>query len=774
MAFFILKVLIFIFCDKPFLKMKSLFVASFFASCLLLPHVSSAQRNLIPQPQFLQVKDQGQFQLNNSVSQFDITDFQDEGKFLIENFNNIPLKNAHLPANNGKIRLKKIQSSDVTAKPGYYELTVDGSGVTIAANNPQGALYGVETFLQLVKENANKGSISFLDIKDYPKFPYRGMHLDVCRHFFTKDEVKSYLDYLATYKINKFHWHLTDDQGWRIEIKSHPKLTEIGAYRRIKPGQEYSKDRIVDGKYGGYYTQEDIKEVVAYAKKLHIDVIPEIEMPGHAQAALAAYPELSCTGGPFEVWTEWGVSENVYCPKEETFDFLEDVLDEVMELFPSKYIHIGGDEAPKTRWKACAHCQELIKKEGLNDEHGLQSYFITRMEKYLNSKGRSIIGWDEILEGGLAPNATVMSWTGQEGAIHAAKQGNDAIMTPVSHVYFDYYQGNAQTEPLAFNAEVRLEKAYSFNPIPKELTEAEAKHILGPQANLWAERIQDFKHVEFMIFPRLFALSEVAWGTSKPEEYSAFEKRAIHHMDYLESAGINFSKALFEVSGSTYSESGKNFYQLQVKDPAFVIRYTTDGSMPTSQSAIYNAPIEINRTMEVKSASFDGAKQKSTILTQQFLKSKSTGKAITLENEPSTPYTANGASSLVDGIFGHPYSFKSNWLGFNGKDVVAIIDLARAETIENVKLNTLDFTESWIHGPKSVTVFVSQDGKRFKEVKKINQEEIVASKGSLELNFAKTKAKFVKVVVENVGKIPEGFPGAGYDAWLFVDELTVQ
>ena len=344
------------------------------------------------------------------------------------------------------------------------------------------------------------------------------------------------------YKMNTFHWHLTDDQGWRIEIKKYPKLTEIGAYRNGSMVGHYSDQKFDDKRYGGFYTQDDIKEIVAYANQRHITVVPEIEMPGHAVAALAAYPEYSCTGGPFEVGKIWGVLDDVFCPKDETFTFLENILSEVIDLFPSKYIHIGGDECPKVRWKACPKCQQRMKTENLKDEHELQSYFIQRIEKFVNAKGRKIIGWDEILEGGLAPNAAVMSWRGTEGGIAAAKEKHYVVMSPGSHCYFDHYQGEPKNEPIAFGGYTPVEKVYSFNPTPKELSADEAQYILGAQANLWTEYIETPSHVEYMIFPRMLALSEVVWGTSNPEKLADFQNRMIQHFDIFDKKGINYSK----------------------------------------------------------------------------------------------------------------------------------------------------------------------------------------------------------------------------------------
>lgn len=746
--------------------MRKILLLSFI---FLYSFVALAQKNLIPMPQHLELLPQGAFPLKGDLSLASNT-FEPQAKYLANELESLLKVNVNLKKS-GAIRFQKI-SHTVAEQHDYYELKIDAKGIIISATSESAAFYAVQTLLQLAEENQITGSIPALEIKDYAKFTYRGAHLDVCRHFFTVDEVKLFLDYLSRYKLNKFHWHLTDDQGWRIEIKSHPKLTSIGGYRAVTEDVKDSK-LTKDGRYGGFYTQEQIKDVVAYAKKLQIEVIPEIEMPGHAQAALAAYPELSCTGGPFQVGTSWGVMDDIYCPKEETFALLEDIIDEVITLFPSHYIHIGGDEAPKTRWKTCAHCQELIKKEGLKDEFELQSYFIKRMEKYINGKGKSIIGWDEILEGGLAPNATVMSWTGIAGAIHAAKAGHDAIMTPVSHMYLDYYQGNPQSEPLAFNAELRLDKVYSFNPIPKELNATEAKHILGPQANMWTEYITDFKHVQYMLFPRLLALSEVAWGTSDPAAYKSFEQRVIHEFAYLDKMNINYSKAIFELNGHIVSKEGKMYYELSTIKQDGTIRYTNDGSAPNAQSPVYQGPILVDKTMTILAASFANDRMIGSVLKQDFVISQSTGKAIQLQHEPNEAYLANGAATLVDGVYGNKQYFKKNWLGFNGEDLVATIDMGSAASYSNVELNVVDQNASWIFYPQAVKVYVSNDNQNFSLIKEVGKEAIAASKGTIKLTFEKQKVPFIKVEVQHLNQIPVGHAGAGIPAWLFVDELTV-
>ena len=446
------------------------------------------------------------------------------------------------PSNTITLRL----SPDASHPAEGYRLNVTSDVVTVEAKTPAGLFYGLQTLTQLLSGGHSSGwSVPVVQIVDAPRFAYRGMHLDVGRHFFPVAFVKKYIDLLAMYKMNKFHWHLTDDQGWRIEIKKYPKLTEIGAYRKEtvvgKNFERFDRPYVGDGQpHGGFYTQDEVREVVAYARARYIDVIPEIEMPGHATAALAAYPELACTDGPFDVPTTWGIFEDVFCPKEETFQFLEDVLTEVIALFPSQYIHIGGDEVLKVRWKESELAQEVITREGLADEDELQSYFIKRIESFLLAQGRRLVGWDEILEGGLAPDATVMSWRGMEGGIEAARQGHDVIMTPTSHTYFDYYQGDPVQEPLAIRGLTPLEKVYGFEPVPETLSAEDAAHILGAQGNVWTEYMATTDHVEYMVFPRMLALAEVVWSPQELRNWEDFVQRLPAQLQHLDTLGVNY------------------------------------------------------------------------------------------------------------------------------------------------------------------------------------------------------------------------------------------
>lgn len=479
-----------------------------------------------------------------------------------------------------------------------YRISVKVNGIKITSNTEKGLFYGMQTLLQLIPDEGN--TIPCVEIEDFPRYKYRGLHLDVGRHLFPVSFIKQYIDLLAAYKLNTFHWHLTEDQGWRIEIKKYPKLTSIGSFRdqtligklRIKP-EVYDSTR-----YGGYYTQNEIREVVAYATSKYVTVIPEIEMPGHSLAALSAYPRLACgdNPGPFKAGQTWGVYQDVYCAgKEETFRFLEDVLDEVMLLFPSKYIHIGGDECPKDRWKSCPYCQKRIQDLKLKDEHELQSYFIQRIEKYVNGKGRQIIGWDEILEGGLAKNAVVMSWRGTKGGIAAARQNHDVIMSPSPFLYFDHCESKSTEEPITGGNYLPLSKVYSYDPTPAELTPLQQKHIAGVQGNVWSEYMASPDKVWYMLLPRLMALSEIAWTASEKKNWKNFaEDRLPVHLGRLDSKNMIYHVP--EPIGAKDTTMTANSYLLDFKIPVknAKIYYTINGYFPYQTDLLYQEPLVIN------------------------------------------------------------------------------------------------------------------------------------------------------------------------------------
>jgi hexosaminidase len=509
-------------------------------------------------------------------------------------------------------------------QPEGYRLKVNSGNVSIVAGDASGLFYGVQTFIQLLPVsfftvNMEEVEIPGWIINDSPRFHYRGMHLDVGRHFFPVKFIKQYLDMMAMYKFNTFHWHLTEDQGWRIEIKKYPKLTETGAYRDSTLVGKYSdKPHKWDGKrYGGYYTQEQIRDIVKYAAERRITIIPEIEMPGHSLAALAAYPELACTPGPFRPATLWGVFPDIYCPKEETFKFLEDVLTEVMDLFPGKYIHIGGDEAPKTRWKESKLCQKIIKEQGLKNEEELQSYFVKRIEKFLNAHGRQLIGWDEILEGGLSPGATVMSWRGIEGGIAAARAGHDAIMTPGNYCYFDHYQAGPKGEPIAIGGMTTLKEVYNYEPVPEELNNKEAKHILGAQGNVWTEYMQTPQKVEYMVLPRMAALAEVVWTMPVKKSWKSFQRRVANHFKRYEAFGWNYCKGTYKLTVSEKKDEINGGYQVTIESEIYQpeIHYTLDGTNPDINSPVYDEVLQLMPTAELKAVIFENGKKMGDVTT---------------------------------------------------------------------------------------------------------------------------------------------------------------
>jgi hexosaminidase len=535
-------------------------------------------------------------------------------------------------------------------------------------------------------------------------------------------------------------------------------------------------------KYGGFYAQEEIKDIVKYASQRQITIIPEIEMPGHSQAAIAAYPELGCTGEQIEVATKWGVFEDIYCPKETTFKFLEDVIDEVVALFPGKYIHIGGDEAPKTKWKTCAHCQSLIKTKGLKDEHGLQSYFITRMGKYINSKGKQIIGWDEILEGGLAPNATVMSWRGTSGAVEAAKQKHNVILTPNSHCYFDHYQSDSESEPLAIGGFLPLEKVYQLNPIPEELTKEEEKKVLGAQGNVWTEYMTTPEQVEYMVFPRAIALAEVIWSAKENRNYKEFVNRLVHFNRRLDIMNVNYANHLYEIKGALLNKNGQLTYQLKTTTNNKIV-YSLDGERPSYDGALeYNNPIKIASSTAIKAAVFNLAKQQlGTVFKQEINLHKAVGKKVSLNTQPNKAYNTGGKQALINGISGNNKRYgDTEWLGFSGDDVEITIEFDTPTEINSIATRFYNGNGQWIYAPKMFNLEM-----KLENGKSISSKNSIQNTDSLLVYFDVNIAKFysknekikttqLKITIPNYGIIEEGKQGAGHRAWTFIDEIIIE
>lgn len=677
----------------------------------------------------------------------------------------------------------------IANKEGYV-LTTTPEGISINGQTENGVFYGIQTLRKSIPAEA-KGATVLIpagEIKDEPRFSYRGMHLDVGRHFFPKEFIKKYIDLLALHNMNTFHWHLTEDQGWRIEIKKYPKLTEIGSQRsRTVIGrntQEYDNTP-----YGGFYTQEEAKEIVKYAQERYITIIPEVDLPGHMLAALAAYPEMGCTGGPYEVCPRWGVFEDVLCiGNDKTMQFLEDVMSEIIEIFPSEYVHIGGDEAPRTRWEKCPKCQARIKSENLKAdkkhtaEDRLQSYCMSRIEKFLNSKGRRIIGWDEILEGDVAPNATVMSWRGMNGGLEAAKLGHDVIMTPNTYVYFDYYQtADTKDEPDAIGGCVPLEKVYSLEPVPTSLNENEKKHIIGVQANLWTEYIATTQQIEYMVLPRMAALAEVQWTLPEKKDYRNFTKRLPQLLAFYDREGLNYGKHVFNIDSKITSDPEKKAVMIELStiDDA-PIYYTLDGTEPSAKNGtLYKEPIAVTQAANFKAIAIRPNGNNSKIKSEQIDFNKATCRPIELKNQPSPKYSYDGAIMLVDGLKGTNSYASGRWLGFPGKDVEATIHLEESTEISRVSTEAIIDLSAWIMGACGLSVAVSDDGKDFREVASKDYPIETGSAApktteSYSVEFPPVKANFVKVIIKHTPALPKGHTGEGKAPFLFVDEISVE
>lgn len=744
---------------------------------------------IIPKPLDVNCKGDASFLLKDGVAVIypeNNQKMQDNAEFLVdyvERQTGVKLtSHAGMPVD-GAICLT-LDLSDDNAEA--YKLIVNDKRVCISGASEAGVFYGIQTLRKSlpVAQDINV-NLSAVEIYDKPRFAYRGAMLDVARHFYTVDEVKTFIDMLALHNINRFHWHLTDDQGWRIEIKKYPKLMSVASERKeTVVGRWYSG--IYDGKtYGGYYTQDELRDVIDYAAKRHITIIPEVDLPGHMQAALTAYPELGCTGGPYEVRTIWGVSQDVLCVGNDfTLQFVKDVLSEVADIFPSEYIHIGGDECPKVRWEKCPKCQERIKSLGLKSdakhtkEQRLQSYMIQEAAKYLKEKGKRIIGWTEILEGGLVPDATLMSWIGESGGIEAAHQHHDVIMTPNTYLYFDYYQSKkVEDEPLAIGGYLPIEKTYNYEPMPKELTKEEQQYIKGVQANLWTEYIPVFSQVQYMVLPRLGAAAEVQWTDPSKKDYKDFLRRVPHLVAVYDCYGWNYATHVYDVNVDMKADTVNHVLNVQLStmadDPIY---YTLDGQDPTEKSLKYTKPFTIDQSVVLKTmAVHPDRTSKISVDTIRF--NKATLKPVVLLQPNESRFSPDGPVVLVDGRNGN-HSFDTGaWLAVAGNDLEAVINMQAETILSSASVHVYVRKDAWLFDARGFSVSVSSDNKNYKEVasQEYKQMQESDSDGIVEheLSFDPCKATYVKIKVISEKSMPDWHWDAGKAPFLLVDEIIL-
>lgn len=763
---------------------------------ILYPTLSTAAINLIPQPSRITTTG-GYYSLNENTTIAVTPETEQIGHYLAQIITKhtgweptvLPLSNRDEP----DLIILTIDSLTGSGDEGYH-LNIDEKQLLLSAASPAGVFYGCQTLRQLLPsrpqeieqvKQSGTWQIPTLRISDSPRFAWRGMMLDVSRHFFPKEFIKDLIDYLAYHKLNTFHWHLMDDQGWRVEIKQYPKLTEIGAWRVEREGQLWHQRPLQEpgetATYGGYYTQEEIREIVAYAKERFITIVPEIEMPAHITCALAAYPELSCTGGPFTVppGSIWPLKD-IYCAgRETTFQFLENVLTEIIDLFPSTYIHVGGDEANKGEWEKCDSCQARIIAEGLQNEAELQSYFIRRIERFLKSKNRKLIGWDEILEGGLAPDAAVMSWRGTKGGIAAARAGHEVVMSPVSHCYLNCYQGELYLEPLAQSRYLPLSKVYSFDPVPDQLSAEQARFIIGAQANLWAEFVPTPEHAEYMLFPRLSALSEVLWSPESTRDWETFRHRIIDFMPFYEFYGINYSTSSNQVRLLTKLHKFRKGLTIRMytETPDLALHYTLDGSIPTPAAPLYSRPIRIKQSADLRAAALEDGKTTSPVSRLSITLHKAIGKRIALMNDFHWRYKAGGKRGLVDGIRGTENYRDGRWQGYRVDDLAGTIKLGWPKTITSISTSYLQDTAAGIFMPLEVEYAVSTNGKSFRVFGTLDTGILSTEPGPIignaTLEFDPVRVRYIRVRAKNIGTCPDGHQVAGKDAYIFVDEIVV-
>lgn len=756
-----------------FFRKTFLVFSTVLMSCLVVPAQDNKEWPLIPAPVQWELLP-GKFLLETGIRmELQHDSLQPVAGLLRQYLGELRNGNTNAAAVQPIIRLQinkalSHSSEAYSLRIGEHELIVEGSSL-------QGLGWGIQTLRQLWQPGQDGYWLPAMRLKDEPRFAYRGMALDVSRHFFPVSFIRQYIDLLALYKFNTFHWHLTDDQGWRIEIKSLPRLQEVAAWRSATLiGHKKELPHRFDGKpYGGYYTQNEIKGIVAYAQQRGITVIPEIEMPGHALAALAAYPQLGCTGGPYETARFWGIFDDVFCAgNDSTFYFLQQVLDEVMVLFPSPYIHIGGDECVKDKWKVCVRCQQRMRQEGLKNEEELQSYFIKRMEAFVRSRGRHIIGWDEILEGGLPPDALVMSWRGEAGGIAAAAQGHPVIMTPETHLYFDYYQSPDMAEPLASGGFNPLHKVYGYDPLAR-MDSSSRRWVRGVEGQAWSEYYHNEQQAWYMLYPRILALAEVGWTNPVRKNYAQFLPRVSHQLNHLASIGI-YGNARFEtIQLNSKPAQGGRSVSLESEWPGARIHYTLDGSLPTLKSPPYTKPIIVTAAATIRAGLWPPlADTAISFLSKEIRIHKASDATVRLENPPIPRFNTE-ADALVNGLTGNTRYNDQQWLGFAGKDLDVLIALKRTTQISSISTQLLRYHWQRMWEPALLEIWTSRDGKKFD---KVYMQEQFPENGinTVKAVFTKRAARFIRIRAKNKGIIPPGEYGQGNQALLLIDEVTVE
>ena len=710
--------------------------------------------SVIPMPTLLEKKEEFfEAKFLNTKDDFKIREFELFKKQLKNYFPKKTIFSKSTSSKNFEIKIDETIDEDAS----FYELSI-GQEFIVVKGGKKGVFYGLQTLFQLIVLNydsiSNSIRLPCLEIKDQNSFEHRGFLMDCCRHFFSVKTIKKYIDLLALYKMNVLHWHLTEDQGWRIEIDKYPKLNTVGSWREDSTG-----------KYGGFYTKKEIREIVKYAKERYIEVIPEIELPGHSQAAIASYPFLSCESKQIQVANSWGVFKDIYCAgNDSVFIFLEDIFQEITELFPSNRIHIGGDEAPKFRWENCEKCQKRMAQENLKDEHELQSYFIERIAKDLEKKNKSIIGWDEIIESKINSDVTIQSWRGFSGGIQAVKEGKKTIMSPTSHCYFDYDINS-----------IDLEKVYTFNPIPSEIDSLESELIIGGECNLWSERIPSEKELDRKTFPRLLAMSEVLW-TYRKDKFENFQNRVEDHYPILSRLDVDYGieSSPVRLSSKINNRKIKAVVNSKIKNLEFTYQWNNEEAKPIKK----NGEIEIAKSGELTLQAYKNGKKYGDQKVEKFAVHLGLNSNIDYQYMYSLSYQAEGLSSLINGRLGSLDFKDGQWQGFSGKNLDVILSLDSLTSINKVSMNFYQYINSWIVVPSYISIMSSKDSLNWEIIKSVDSIGEIRKRGkfisSISFDSLETDAKYLKIFAKNYGKLPSWHEAAGAESWLFIDEIIVE